>query len=114
MYSVEDLQYACLTGCKTPTIDSTFPNRSHLYREGNTTSEIDLLMSPIEGTLSYFFDSFFLPQSPPVFEDLTEHAQNMEMLVMPYLRSDVTVLTNDVRAVSCISVAVLSLPSPRP
>lgn len=96
MYPVDDQRFACTAGCKTPTIDSTFPNRSHLYGEGNLTSEIDLLLPPLEdNSFSYFLDSFFLPQSPVVFEDLAEHAQNMEMLVVPYLRSDVTVLTND-------------------
>lgn len=96
MYSAEDQRYACSTGCKTPTIDSTFPNRSHLYTEGNVTSEIDLILPPMEDTFSYFLDSFFLPRNPIIFEDLAEHAQNMEVLVVPYLRSDVTILTNDV------------------
>lgn len=96
MYSAEDQRFACTAGCKTPTIDSTFPNRSHLYGEGNLTSQVDLLLPPLDdNTFSYFLDSFFLPRSPVVFDDLTEHAQNMEMLVVPYLRSDVTVLTND-------------------
>ncbi len=97
MYSVEDQRFACSTGCKTPTIDSAFPNREHLYSEevGNWTAEIDILLPPIKDTISYFFSSFF--GNPVGFDDLNEHAQNMEVLVVPYLRSDVTILTNDVR-----------------
>ncbi len=96
MYSQEQQQYACNTGCKTPTIDTTFPNRTHLYGEGNLTAKIDLLLPPVEDTVSFFLNSFFLPQQSTHFDNLTMHAESMEMLVMPYLRSDVTVLTDDV------------------
>ena len=95
MYSSEDLQYACSTGCSTPTIDSALPNRSHIYsNKGNSTTEVTFLLPPIRDTLSYFFSSFF--GSPVGFDDLNEHAESMEVLVVPYLRSDVTILTNDV------------------
>ena len=96
MYSVEDQRFACSTGCKTPTIDSALPNRDSIYsEEGNWTSEVSILIPPIQETISYFFRSFF--GSPVGFEDLNEHAQSMEVLVVPYLRSDVTILTSDVR-----------------
>ena len=103
MYTSEDQRYACSTGCHTPTIDSSFPNRDHLYAEegGNiTNAEVSILLSPIKETISYFFSSFF--GSPVGFDDLTEHAQSMEVLVVPYLRSDVTILTNDVREVHTV------------
>lgn len=96
VYPDEDEHFACSAGCKTPTIDSTFPNRSHLYIEANST-EVEMIFPPIENTLSYLFNSLFSFSDPINFDDLTEHAHSMELLVVPYLRSDVTILTNDVR-----------------
>lgn len=96
MYTDENQRYACTTGCKTPTIDSAFPNRDHLYVETNYT-DVEVIFPPIENTISYLFNSIFSFGDPFNFDDLTEHAQNMELLVVPYLRSDVTILTNDVR-----------------
>ncbi len=94
MYSDEDLQFACSNGCNTPTIDSALPNRNHIYNDqGNWTSEVTFLLPPIRDTLSYFFSFFGRPVG---FDDLNEHAQSMEVLVVPYLRSDVTILTSDV------------------
>lgn len=100
MYSLEDRVFACSTGCQTPTIDSEFPNRSRLYHQednATTTAEIDLVLAPADDTFSYFLDSFFWPQvsNSPSFDDLTEHAQSLEILMVPYLRSDVTLLTDD-------------------
>ena len=97
MYSVDDQRFACSTGCHTPTIDSAFPNREHLYSEegsNGTKAEVSVLFAPIQDTISYFFSSFF--GGPVGFDDLNDHAQSMEVLVVPYLRSDVTILTNDV------------------
>lgn len=111
MYTIDDQQYACSTGCKTPTIDSTFPNRGHLYAKTNQTPEVEILLPPIDNTLSYFFNSFFSLNSGMEFSDLTEHAQSMELLVVPYLRSDVTILTNDVsEMIKCCSIAIAPPP----
>ena len=113
MYSEGDQRYACTTGCQTPTIDSAFPNRSHLYKNNNT-EVVDRAFPSVENTISYLFNSFFSLDNSVSFDDLTEHAQNMELLVVPYLRSDITILTNDVSVLDflkgCIYDIIFCIP----
>lgn len=117
MYFNEDQVYACSTGCNTPTIDSALPNRGHLYAVQTSTNDSDTssssllssqveaayLSPPMEDTLSYIFSSFFSFGGPVSFDALSEHAESMEMLVVPYLRSDVTILTRDVSLLCPVS-----------
>lgn len=84
-------------GCKTQTIDSALPYRGHLYGEGGNWTGVDIKLPSLDKALSFLFNSVFLLDTEPViFDDLSEHAENMEILIVPYLRSDITILTDDV------------------
>ena len=99
-------QFACSVGCKAPTLDTSFPFRDHLYPRVNQTSE-----SGIDG-LPYSFDDFWptLLNSLNVFsevvefDDLSNHAESMEFLVVPYRWDDVTILTADVSNVFFLTI----------
>lgn len=113
--------FACSMGCKTPTIDSVLPYRSHLYGEGGrgNWTGVDIILGPsIDNALSSLFNTVFsLDTEPVIFDDLSEHAENMEILMVPYLRSDITILTSDVSLwlqnpmVPCICNAIVYLGS---
>ena len=99
VYSKEGEEFACTTGCMTPTLDSTFPERSHLYdgfvSNSNASQgehEIDSFISQMWAAVMYPAE-FFEPQE---FDDLHEHAIEMEMVVIPYRQFDITILTDDV------------------
>ena len=92
-----DQLFACSMGCKTPTIDSALPFRSHLYGEGGNWTGVDVMVPSINNVFSSLFNTVFsLDTEPVLFDDLSEHAENMEILMIPYLRSDITILTDDV------------------
>lgn len=99
MYFTEGQQYACSTGCNTPTLDSVFLERSHLYgkhasqeKESEGEEEMDSLVGYMWAALMSQADVF----SPRDFEDLRGHAMDMELVVIPYRQFDITILTDDV------------------
>lgn len=99
VYSTEGERYACTIGCKTPTLDSTFPDRSHLYDKDVITEDSlqqeDAFIWQIWGAM-ISQANFFSSQE---FEDLRGHAVEMEILIVPYRQYDFTVLTDDVSLV---------------
>lgn len=97
-YKSEEQQHACSVGCQTPTIDSMFSNRSHIYSEDtNVTMEADIVLSFPGSSLFSGVVQFFFPQSDTAnFDDLNQHAETLDIMMIPYRRTDITVLTADV------------------
>jgi len=86
-------------GCKAPTWDTIFPDRAQLYTDVALPSKEEAEMVSMIGQLMAAFMSqadFF---SPKEFDQLQNHAVDMEMVIVPYRQLDVAVLMDDVSQV---------------
>ena len=94
VYSDDKQQYACLTGCKAPTWDTAFPDRGHLYKDPTTPEGGDMgsIMAQMWVALMAQSDVF----TPREFDELQDHAMDMELVIIPYRQFDITILADDV------------------
>ncbi len=93
----KDHLFACSTGCHTPTLDSSLPDRDHLYfEEGNDTSSDGGVETFLSSFLSSIFQGAFSFNDALNFDDLSHHSEEMNAIMIPYRRADVTILTPDV------------------
>ena len=100
VFCTEEQQFACRTGCKTPTLDSVFSNRAHLYQgllqdDSRDGLEEEEEMGSFIGVMLAAVMSLDLFSSSE-FDNLDQHAVDMEIVILPYRNYDITILSDDV------------------